>query len=72
MPSNNEWREMEQGMGRDAYRFESHWRGGSFGVILGVWLAFYLLAIMHSLLADRAASVITAGAEGPAHTHINR
>mgnify|MGYP003579549629 CR=1 FL=1 len=72
MPSNTEWRDMEQGLGRDAHRFEGHWRGGSFGVILGVWLAFYLLAVTHALLGNGAAPVVTAEAEAPVHGHTDR
>jgi hypothetical protein len=64
MPSDTEWRDLEHGMGRDAHKLESQ-RGGNFGVILGVWLAFYVLAVTHSLLSYPAAPVATAEAQAP-------
>ena len=53
MPSKTEWRDLEQSIGRDAFKFDSATRGGSAGVILCVWLAFYILAITHALLSPR-------------------
>ena len=53
MPSKTEWRELEQGIGRDAFKLDSTTRGGSAGMILCVWLAFYVLAVTHALLSQR-------------------
>jgi hypothetical protein len=64
MPSRTDWRDLEQSVGRDAYKLESAGRGGSAGVILGVWLAFYVLAVAHSLPSYRAAApALTAEAQ---------
>lgn len=64
MSSKTEWHDMGQSIGRDAIKLESAGQSGSPWVILGVWLAFYLLAATHSLLLQPAAAPIaTAQAE---------
>jgi hypothetical protein len=52
----SEWRDLEQAFGQDAHKLASESRGGSFGVILVVWLAFYGLAVAHTLLFPRTAA----------------
>ena len=58
MPSKAEWRDLEQSIGRDALKLESAGPSGSAGVILGVWLAFYVLAVTHALLSQPATAPI--------------
>jgi hypothetical protein len=73
MPSKTDWRDLEQSVGRDAYKLESAGRGGSAGVILGVWLAFYVLAVTHSLLSYRAAApTLTADAQASPLADVSR
>lgn len=68
MSSNREWRDLES-MGRDAFKLESAERSGSAGVILGVWLAFYVLAVTNALLTQPAtAPIATAEAQIPIAT----
>ncbi len=59
MPSKTEWRDLEQSIGRDAFKFDSATRGGSAGVILCLWLAFYVLAVTHAVLPPRVVGPIT-------------
>ena len=59
MPSKTEWRDLEQSIGRDAFRPDSTTRGGSAGIILCVWLAFYVLAVTHAVLPPRVVGPIT-------------
>ena len=59
MPSKTEWRDLEQSIGRDAFRPDSTTPVGSAGVILCVWLAFYVLAVTHALLSPRAVGTIS-------------
>lgn len=59
MPSKTEWRDLEQSIGRDAHKLESVGPSGSAGVILGVWLAFYVLAVTHALLSQPATAPIS-------------
>ena len=66
MPSKTGWRDLEQSIGRDAFKLDSTTRGGSAGVILCVWLAFYVLAVTHTLLSQRVvAPIATAEAQEP-------
>jgi hypothetical protein len=62
MPSKIDWRDLEQNIGRDAYKLESQIRGGSVGVIACVWLVFYVIAVTHSLLSQRAAAPVATAA----------
>jgi hypothetical protein len=59
MPSKTGWRDLEQNIGRDAFRLDGTTRGGSAGMILCVWLAFYVLAVTHALLPPRVIGPIT-------------
>ena len=59
MPSKTGWRDLEQNIGQDAFKHDSTTRGGSAGVILCVWLAFYILAITHALLSPLVVDPIT-------------
>lgn len=73
MPSKTGWPDLEQSIGRDAFKHDSTTRGGSAGVILGVWLAFYILAITHSLMSPRVAGPITsAEAQEPSLAETSR
>jgi len=66
MPSNTDWRDLEQDIGRDAFKLESTRQDGSAGVILCVWLAFYVLAVTHAFVWPHAVSPIaTAEAQEP-------
>ena len=49
-----EWRDLEQGIGREAFKLEGTTPGGSTRVILSVWLAFYVLAVTHAVWSQRA------------------
>jgi hypothetical protein len=58
MPSKTEWRDLEQSIGQDAFKLESARRSGGAGVILGIWLAFYVLAVTHALILQPATAPI--------------
>jgi hypothetical protein len=66
MPSKPDCSDLEQSIGRDAFRLES---GGNLGVIACVWLAFYVLAVMHSLLSHKGTGPITT-AEALESSHV--
>ena len=69
MPSKSEWRDLEQGIGRDAFKLEGTRLGGSTRVILAVWLAFYVLAVTHTLSSQRATvPIATAEAQESSRT----
>ena len=59
MPSKTEWRDLEQSVGQDAFKLESAKPSGSTGAALGVWLAFYVLAVTHALISQPATAPIT-------------
>ena len=59
MPSKTEWRELEQSIRQDAFKLDGTTRLRSPSVILGVWAAFYILAITHALMSPRVVSSIT-------------
>jgi len=68
MPSRSQWRDLEQGIGRDPFKLEAEAtrRSGSGRMILAVWLTFYILAVTHSLWSQRAAvPVATAEVQEP-------
>ena len=68
MPSRSEWREVEQGMGRDAFKLEAEAtrQSGSMRMIIAVWLTFYIFAVTHSLWSQHeAAPVATAEVQAP-------
>lgn len=68
MPSKPDSRELERCIGQDAFKIGSGGLGGSVCVICYVWLAFYVLAVTHSLLSQRAAlPTTTAEAQEPLH-----
>ena len=73
MASDRQWRDVEQSLGRDAHKLESKWGGGNVGVMLGVWLAFYVLAVTHSLLSpSTSAPAVTAEALQPSQAAPSR
>ena len=54
-----EWRELEQIIGRDAFKLEGTPRVRTAAVILCAWLAFYVLAIAHALLSPPVVGNVT-------------
>jgi hypothetical protein len=69
MPSKSEWRDLEQGIGREAFKLEGTKVGGSTRVILAVWLVFYVLAVTHTLSSQRwTVPISTAEAQEPSGT----
>jgi steroid 5-alpha reductase family enzyme len=66
MPSQNDWRDPEAGVGRDACRLIRESRHPRITITAFVWLAFYVLAVTYAVISYRNAEpVITTEATGP-------